>query len=241
MTMSNHTIILATANAGKRREFESLIADLLEPGWKLVDRLAWPCALAEPVEDADSFEGNAIIKAAQIARATGCCALSDDSGLEVDALGARPGIHSARYAGPAASDADNNRLLIEELAGVDASARGARYVAVVCLAIADNAVGRQLLARCGLDFDAVPAGQADAEGKIVRHEELAIVWFQGTVEGRIIDAPRGTGGFGYDPHFLVPSWNQTMAEVPLELKNTVSHRAVALAKLTHYFDPRATR
>ena len=117
---------------------------------------------------------------------------ADDSGLEVDALGGAPGVHSARYAGAEATDADNNALLLARLAGV--TERGARFVCVIALV---------------------------KDGKLVRT-------FRGAVEGRIIDTPRGSGGFGYDPLFYYEAFGCTFGEALIGDKMLVSHRAQAL-------------
>jgi XTP/dITP diphosphohydrolase len=233
--LCDRALIVATGNPGKRREFETLLGPLLEPGWEVFDRSTFPGEIPEVIEDAETFVGNAIKKAVEPARHTGCCVLSDDSGLVVDALGGRPGVYSARYAGPDATDDANNRLLIEELAGISVEARTARYVAVICMALVDNAVGRALLASRGMSFDDLPRVETPREGELVRMGDVAVVYFQGSVEGRIIDEARGAGGFGYDPHFLVDAWQQTMAEVPLDKKNTISHRAKATAMTVAFF------
>ena len=117
---------------------------------------------------------------------------ADDSGLEVDALGGAPGVHSARYAGPEATDADNNALLLQRLTGV--ADRTARFVCVIALV---------------------------KDGKLVRT-------FRGAVEGRILDAPRGSGGFGYDPLFYYEPFGCTFGEASIGDKMLVSHRAQAL-------------
>lgn len=238
MNTYNDTLILATANKGKVREFAAMLKPWLASNWRLIDRMSWSSELPDTIEDADSFAGNAVKKAVEIARATGCCALSDDSGLEVDALGGAPGVFSARYAGEDAEDADNNRKLVQTLAGVPQEERTARFVSVVCLAIADNAVGRELLGRVGKDFESVEnvaEGEVGGEGTFVRLGDVVVVWFRGTVEGLIVDEARGASGFGYDPHFYVPTHDKTMAELSLEAKNAISHRSVALAKLVAFF------
>ena len=122
----------------------------------------------------------------------------DDSGLEVDALGGEPGVRSARYAGPDATDAANNRLVIERMRGVEE--RAARFVCVVALARA---------------------------GRVVRT-------FQGVVEGRLLNEPRGANGFGYDPLFFYPPFGCTFGEAPLERKMEVSHRSQALSAMGDY-------
>ncbi len=122
------TLVLASANRGKQRE----LAALLEPlGCRL--RLAAEWGIASAAETGASFEENALLKARYAARATGLPALADDSGLEVDALQGRPGVHSARYAGPLASDTDNNARLLAELAGYPVGRRTARYRCVLAL------------------------------------------------------------------------------------------------------------
>jgi XTP/dITP diphosphohydrolase len=119
-------VVLATGNAGKQREFAALLAPL---GIEIV--LQAEFGIEPPPETGDTFEANALIKARHAARVAGLPALADDSGIEVDALGGRPGVHSARYAGEKASDADNNALLLAELSGKPAGSRTARYCCVV--------------------------------------------------------------------------------------------------------------
>jgi len=115
-------VVIATSNPGKLRE---MLAILGSHGLELVAQSA--LGVEPPVEDGDSFVANALIKARHAAAASGLPAVADDSGLEVDALGGRPGIHTARYAGPVADDAANIDKLLAELAGVPAGRRGARY------------------------------------------------------------------------------------------------------------------
>lgn len=200
-----HTLLFATRNAGKVREFRQLFADL--PGVELLSLADIPDT-PEVVEDGATFEHNARKKAVEIARATGMLVLSDDSGLEVDALGGRPGVHSARYAGAGASDADNNRKLIAELAqhALAPEARTARYRVVLALA--------------------APSGPlADAP-------HLA----EGSCEGRIGLQPRGSHGFGYDPYFVPLGETRTMAELPPDEKNRISHRARAAQKMRAFLE-----
>jgi XTP/dITP diphosphohydrolase len=196
-------LLLATRNAGKVREFRQLFADV--PGLQLLSLADVPGA-PEVVEDGATLEHNARKKAIEIARATGMLVLSDDSGLEVDALGGRPGVHSARYAGPGASDADNNHKLIAELTrlGVVEEARTARYRVVLALA--------------------APSGPlADTP-----HLET------GSCEGRIRLEPRGEHGFGYDPYFEPLGETRTMAELAPDEKNRISHRARAAEKMRRF-------
>ena len=155
-------------------------------------------AIPEIDEDADSFTGNAVKKAREVSRATGLPALADDSGLEVDALGGAPGVWSARYAGPGAGDAANNAKLLAALHGVPAARRTARFRSVLAL--------------------------ADVAGRLGD----AVIAADGACEGVVLDAPRGTGGFGYDPLFLVPELGQTFAELGVGPKGERSHRARAM-------------
>ncbi len=190
MSSDRPVIVVATGNAGKLREVRQVLGGLPVDLRALAD---FPPVEA-PDEAGDTFEANASLKALFYARHTGCIALADDSGLEVDALGGRPGIHSAHFAGPQRDDRANNALLVQQLAGVPEARRTARFRCAVAIASADRVIG----VVCG------------------------------TVEGRIIDEPRGTNGFGYDPHFFVPEFGMTTAEMPPEQKNAVSHRGRAL-------------
>jgi XTP/dITP diphosphohydrolase len=187
-------VVLATGNAGKLREMRAIL------GGHGVDVIAQPALGIPPApEDGDSFVANALIKARHAAAIAGLPAIADDSGLEVDALGGRPGLHSAGYAGLPADDRANNDRLISELAGVPAGRRTARY-------------------RCAMVF------LRDAADPVPIVAEAC--W-----DGRIAFAPRGAGGFGYDPYFIVDGGERTAAEMSLGEKNRVSHRGQALAAL----------
>jgi XTP/dITP diphosphohydrolase len=183
-------LLIATHNPGKVKEYEELLASLpLE--------LTYPAQEGLDIEVAEiggSFSENARIKATAYARASGLLALADDSGLEVDALGGEPGIHSARYAGSGASDEERYRLLLEKLQGVPWEERTARFRCVIAVA--------------------TPEGQ--------------VYTADGTCEGIIAFAPKGEHGFGYDPVFYFPECGMTMAELPLEIKNQISHRSRAM-------------
>ncbi|MFP4600346.1 MAG: non-canonical purine NTP pyrophosphatase [Persicimonas sp.] len=235
MLDKDDTFLFATGNPGKRREFESLLGDFLNPNWRVFDLESWHDQLPEIEEDKETFWENALKKAYESSQITHSVALSDDSGLEVDALDGRPGVYSARYAGPDATDADNNRKLIAELDGVPFEERTARYVCVAALAMPNNKTGRALVSRTGVPFEEIGESKVDKEAMLSRIDDRVVIWFRGTVEGRIIDEPRGTGGFGYDPHFYVPQWDKTMAEVSLDKKNSISHRAEALRKMAQFF------
>jgi len=119
-------VVLATGNAGKRREFAALLAPL---GFEIVSQ--GELGIEPAAETGTTFEDNALLKARHAARAANLPAMADDSGIEVDALGGRPGVYSARYAGASASDADNNALLLAELSGRPAEQRQARYRCVI--------------------------------------------------------------------------------------------------------------
>jgi XTP/dITP diphosphohydrolase len=186
-------LVVATANRGKLRELESLLAGI---AGELIPQTA--LGIPSPAETETTFEGNALLKARHAATHARLPALADDSGLEVDALDGRPGVYSARYAGESATDEDNNARLLAELEDV-AEPRTARY-------------------RCAIAF---VAGADDPHPLIV----------SGAWEGRIARAPRGQGGFGYDPLFLVGTGALTAAELEADGKNRVSHRALALAQL----------
>lgn len=187
-------IVLASNNAGKVREINQLLA---EQGITVVPQKEYE--IPEADETGLTFVENAILKARNAAAHSGCAAIADDSGLEVDALRGAPGIYSARYAGPGCADADNNQKLLEALQGVPEAERTARFQCVVVY---------------------------------MRHaEDPTPIICQGTWEGRILEAPQGENGFGYDPVFLVPEEGCSSAELPPEVKNRLSHRGQALGKL----------
>lgn len=186
-------LLVATGNAGKVLE----LAALLDGTGILLRSLKDFPKLAGVVEDGDTFAENALKKARAACVATGLPVIADDSGLVVDALGGRPGVFSARYAGEGATDADNNRHLLCELGGIEKAARTAAFHCVIALCLPDG--------RCRT--------------------------FDGELKGVILTEPAGTGGFGYDPLFWVPEYGKTLAELPLELKNRISHRGRAVAAL----------
>jgi XTP/dITP diphosphohydrolase len=183
--------VVATANAHKLRELSVLFEGL---GVALLPR---PEGLAMPEETGATFLANARLKARAIALATGEVALADDSGLEVDALGGEPGVHSARWAGEPGGDAANNAKLLAELRGIHGANRRARFRCVLVLAAPD---GRELTA-------------------------------EGRFEGFVLEAPRGEGGFGYDPLFQPEGDTRTLAEYAGDEKNAVSHRGRAARRL----------
>ncbi len=208
-------ILLATSNAHKVDEVRAILAPL---GIDLSHLGALAEPPAEPVEDGETFEANARLKAVGYARATGRRCLADDSGLEVDALGGEPGVYSARYARDQFAadefeamprgerDRANNRKLLKSLAGVPLERRTARFVCALCL--------------------------ADPDGSIV-HET------RGTFAGVITDEPRGQNGFGYDPLLWLADSECTSAELSPEEKNARSHRGAAVRAMAEYLRARA--
>lgn len=188
-------LVLASGNAGKLREFASLLEPL---GIALLGQRSLGITDAE--EPYGTFLENALTKARHASAASGLPALADDSGLCVDALGGAPGVHSARWAelaGGPRDDLANNLRVREQLQGVDD--RAAHYVCVLVLVRGPD--------------DPHPL-VADAS------------WY-----GRFIDEPRGGGGFGYDPHFLLPELGCTAAELDAARKNAIGHRGRAMREL----------
>ncbi len=196
-------LLVATRNAHKTAEIAAMLAGVFE----VVDLHDFPDA-PEVEETGSTFAENAALKSAAISHFTGGWALADDSGLEVDALGGEPGVRSARFAGEAASDADNNQLLFARLAELPAAPRTAR-------------TARTARFRCALALS--------QQGHLV-------ATFDGAVEGRVIESLRGPGGFGYDPLFIPDGYDTTFGELPAATKNSISHRSRALAKFRAWLD-----
>lgn len=193
--MKRETIVIATRNKGKLREFRSILAD----GYDEILSLADFDEVPEIKETGLSFRENAFIKAKTTSDFLGMDAIGDDSGLVVDALGGAPGIYSARYAGEGSSDNENNEKLLSEIK--EKKNRNAKFVCCIALVLAD---GTQ-------------------------------EFFEGECHGQIIQEKKGRSGFGYDPVFYVPQYGKTMAELGPDIKNRISHRAVASEKLLSYF------
>ena len=190
------TLVIASNNQHKIRE----ISDMLDDSMRVIS-MREAGFTGDIDENGETFEENAVIKAQAVAKATGYCALADDSGLAVDALDGAPGVHSARYAGIHGDDAANNALLIENMKDVAQEDRTAQFVCAMALAL--------------------PNGET--------HTVL------GSCPGVITYAPRGEGGFGYDPYFEYLS-GETFAEMPEEEKNRVSHRALAMRAMLPYLE-----
>ncbi len=193
-----HKLLVATHNPGKAREYRELLANL---------PLEVTCLDAEGIteeveETGATFAENAILKATAYARLSGLWTWADDSGLEVDALDGAPGVYSSRYAGPGATDADRYRKLLDALAGVPWDRRTARF-------------------RCTVAIANVP-GTFEVPGT---WDEIHTA--DGVCEGIIAFGPAGSNGFGYDPVFYLPEHGATMAQLPPEVKNRISHRGRA--------------
>ncbi|MCS7178765.1 MAG: RdgB/HAM1 family non-canonical purine NTP pyrophosphatase [Anaerolineae bacterium] len=181
-------LLVVTHNPGKAREYRALLAPLPV-------RVCFPPDLGLQIkvsEDGATYVENAMRKARAGVEASGFLSLADDSGLEVDALGGAPGVHSARYA--PGSDADRVATLLTHLEGIPWERRTARFRCVIAIA--------------------TPGGE--------------LYFTEGTCEGFIATAPAGSGGFGYDPIFYLPEFGCTMAQLPPEVKNRISHRARAV-------------
>ena len=184
-------LLLATNNLGKVRELQALLAgetfELTTPSQQGLS--------LDVEENGETLEENAAKKAIAFSEASGLPALADDSGLFIDHLDGAPGVHSARYAGPDASDTDRLALVMERLDGVPTGERTACFRAVIAIATPDKA-------------------------PLYAHGECC---------GIISTVPSGKNGFGYDPIFVFPEYQKTMAELDSTLKNTVSHRGRAIA------------
>jgi XTP/dITP diphosphohydrolase len=185
-------LLIATNNPGKLAEYRDLLVglpvELTSPAAEGLDLTV--------AETGATFEENAVLKARAFSAASGLPVLADDSGLEVMALDGRPGIHSSRYAGPGASDADRYRKLLTELEGVPWERRQARFRCVIAIA--------------------TPLG--------------ALETVAGRLMGKVAFEPQGQHGFGYDPVFFIPDRRVTLAMLPADVKNRISHRADAARK-----------
>ena len=224
------TLLIATRNAHKVGEIRAILG----AQFQFLTPNDFPNA-PKVVEDADTFAGNAAKKAVALARwlvekhstfniqhSTPNFVLADDSGLEVDALNGAPGVHSARFAAMDSAksgntpDADNNARLLRLLKNLPLEKRSARF-------------------RCAIALVAVPAGKTEVASPVCYAEEMEPQTFDGACEGRIVFEPRGENGFGYDPLFVPVGFEPTFAELGDGVKNQLSHRAKALAKLKDYF------
>ena len=186
-------IVIATNNQHKVEEYRQLIGEQKIELRSLADYPAYPGV----EENGKTFAENASIKALAACKYCDVPAFADDSGLEVEALGGRPGIHSSRYA---PTDRERIEKLLGELKGV--TDRRARFVCVIAIAV---------------------------NGEVIET-------FEGELKGRIIDTPRGSNGFGYDPIFVPDGMDKTLAELTTEEKNRISHRADACRKAVEFVE-----
>jgi XTP/dITP diphosphohydrolase len=186
-------LVVATRNAHKTEEIRQMIGDDFE----VSDATDFP-ELPEVEETGETFFENAMLKAVAVGRRIGGLVLSDDSGLEVDALDGRPGVYSSRFGGEEGNHEMNNARLLREMAG-----RGGRSARFRCVMV---------LAR---------------DGEVLES-------FEGEVDGRITEVPRGEGGFGYDPLFVPAGFDHTFSELGPAVKNQLSHRGRALAKVVDW-------
>lgn len=195
-------LLIATGNAGKVKEFREMLGE---------DRFSWSDLsqhrdVSAPDETGKTFRANACLKASYYAKALSTWAMADDSGLEVDALGGSPGVHSARWAeinSAGKGDAANNALLLKQIDEIPDEKRTGRFVCVLAL--------------------------ADPSGNI-------IVTARDSVEGLLLREPRGSNGFGYDPLFYFPDLEKTTAELSPELKHQISHRGKALRRMRQFMN-----
>ncbi len=222
------SLIIATGNAHKVEEIRAILGG----GFDYRTLKEFPGA-PEAVEDAGTFAGNATKKAVSLAKwirtraGKEAMVLADDSGLEVDALGGAPGVHSARFAADETGDpgnsptAANNAKLLRMLQGVPKEKLTARFRCVLALTpVSDRPT-----------VNSSPVCSAE-------EFELATELFEGRCEGRIVSGARGVGGFGYDPLFVPEGYEQTYAELGEDTKNRISHRARALEQLKQWFAKR---
>ncbi len=190
----DHLLILGTGNRKKGQELAQLLARV---GLEIRTLADYPSAI-EVVEDGDTFAANAALKATQQARHLSQWVLADDSGLMVDRLNGEPGVFSARYSGPDATDEDNNEKLLAALRGVSLSDRGAQFVCHICVADPSGTVRGESSASC---------------------------------RGRILLAPTGEGGFGYDPLFEIVEYHRSFGSLSPLVKFHLSHRSRAIARI----------
>jgi XTP/dITP diphosphohydrolase len=198
--LASYEVVIATKNRGKVREFVQILGEILPKDMIGISSLLDFEDVPEIVEDGVTFSENALIKARAVSSmkwAKKYVVIADDSGIEVDALNGAPGVKSARYAGPDASDEENNNKLLSDLSGVPEGERGATFTIAIAI-----------------------VGRGGKEGVVT-----------GFCKGVITTAPRGSGGFGYDPLFYYPPLKKTYSEMDDSEKNKISHRGVGIRKL----------
>lgn len=185
--------VLASQNKHKAVEIENILGE----GFSIITMDETKAKGLDIIEDGETFEENALIKARTVARITNLPTIADDSGLCVEYLGGAPGVYTARYAGEGATDDANIDKLLGALAGVPEEKRGAYFACAIAVVF--------------------PNGEEKT--------------FFGKCEGRILEERRGNNGFGYDPIFFAFEYNMSMAEIPMEDKNKISHRSRALSEM----------
>ena len=219
------TLLIATRNAHKVGEIQAILG----AQFQFLTLNDFPNA-PKVIEDAETFSGNATKKAVELARwlsgsplithHSSLLVLADDSGLEVDALNGAPGVHSARFAAldkiENSKDADNNAKLLRLLNEVPLEKCTARF-------------------RCVIALVPVTCGKVESASPVCYADEFEAQIFDGACEGRIQLSASGQGGFGYDPLFVPDGFTQSFAELGEDVKNKLSHRAHAVAKLKNYF------
>lgn len=191
-------IVLASDNVGKTKEFQAILSHL---AIQLISQREYKVPSIE--ETGLSFIENALIKARHAAKCTGLPSIADDSGLAVSALGGKPGIFSARFAGENAKDEDNIHKLLEEMRRVEDTQRQAAFYCVIAF--------------------------------VRQYDDPIPLICQGKWEGTLLESPKGSNGFGYDPIFYVPEYHCSAAELGKEIKNQISHRAKALQEFIRVF------
>ena len=207
-------VLIATGNPGKIREIEEALR-----GIPIRLRYLREFVEISPVEEVGkTYEENVILKALSYSKQAGICALADDSGLEVDALGGFPGVRSARYGGDGVSDQERTEKLLMALSKHHGPERTARFVC--CMAL---------------------AGWASKAGQAGGNEPTVIHICKGSCEGLIGETARGNNGFGYDPVFIPVGYDNTFGELPSTVKNVISHRAQALAEMREFLKRRIAR
>ena len=185
--------VLASQNKHKAVEIENILGE----GFSIITMDETRAKGLDIIEDGETFEENALIKARTVAKITNLPTIADDSGLCVEYLGGAPGVYTARYAGEGATDDANIDKLLGALSGVPEEKRGAYFACAIAVVF--------------------PNGEEKT--------------FFGKCDGRILEERRGANGFGYDPIFFVPEYNMSMAEIPMEEKNKISHRSRALTEM----------
>ena len=185
--------VLASQNKHKAVEIENILGE----GFSIITMDETKAKGLDIIEDGETFEENALIKARTVAKITNLPTIADDSGLCVEYLGGAPGVYTARYAGEGATDDENIDKLLGALEGVPEEKRGAYFACAIAVVFPDG-------------------------------EEKT---FFGKCDGRILEERRGANGFGYDPIFFVPEYNMSMAEIPMEDKNKISHRSRAISEM----------